>query len=212
MLLTCSTEPTIILDDVEVSGFCVQLAAIPIMGLASILFFFMGHKQPASRQMIYFLTLVMTITSTLSYLAIISHHGMGYDCNILNPASMPVYQGLRLYCRQVFDSRAGDWFITSTVVIVQLSLVAGLNGATTASAIASNIFLFVCGRAAADHFTSDLDMRIAWAVFSSIFFAITFWQVASTCYNATQRQGSAFKKHFLPLLWFALAAYLVHFL
>ncbi len=185
---------------------------VAIMGSASIVFHVMGRKERASRRLVFILSSVMAAASALSYLAMFSMYDMGYNCEILNPTSIPSYEATKFLCRMTFGTQSLDWFITSTIVIIQISLVAGFNGATTFAGVVSNIFLFACGRVASDRYRLSSNTRIAWTVFATIFFLSVVWQVGLNSLSSTKNRGAAFQKPFSRLLGYALLMFTVQYM
>ncbi|KAJ3497445.1 hypothetical protein NLG97_g1910 [Lecanicillium saksenae] len=197
------TPPKITEDNVAVSSILFVIAMVAVMGSASIIFHVMGCKERTSRRLVFILSTIMAAASALSYLSIFSRYDMGYNCEILNPR-VPLSDGLKLDCRQTFGTQYLDLFITSTIVIIQLSLVAGLNGATTFIGVVSNIFMFASGAVAADRYRSSLDLRITWTVITSIFFALVFSQIGLNSIKAAKSRGTGYQKPFTGLVTYAL--------
>ncbi|TQV98422.1 hypothetical protein V2A60_007836 [Cordyceps javanica] len=215
ILVTTSDQyhpPRITKDKPEIPAIIALIVMVSIMGSASIVFHRMGWQERTSRRLIFLLSSIMAVSSALSYLAMVSMYGTGYNCEILNPTSIPSYEATELYCRMTFGTQSLDWFITSTIVIIQLSLLAGLNGATTFAGLVSNVFLFACGRVASDRYRLLSNTRIAWTVFATIFFCFVVWQVGVNSLRAAKSRGAAFQKPFSRLLEYALLTFTVQYI
>ncbi|KAJ6781477.1 hypothetical protein PWT90_02681 [Aphanocladium album] len=202
--------PEISEDNVGATPLIFAIVMVAVMGSASIVFHVMGRKETASRRLIFLLSSIMTAASALSYMSIVSFFDLGYNCEILNPR-IPISDGLKLACRQTFGTQYLDLFITSTIVIIQLSLVTGLNGATTFIGVISNIFMFACGAVASDRYRLDVDRRIAWTVFTSVFFALVVSQIGLKSLKIARSRGAAFQRPFSRLVTYALAFFVIQY-
>lgn len=197
-------------DKVSATALILTIVMVANMGSAAIAFYFMGRKETTPRRLIYILSSIMAASSAFSYLSIVSFYDLGYNCEILNPR-VPITDGLKLACRQTFGTQYLDLFVTSTIVIIQLSLVAGLNGATTFVGLVSNIFMFACGTVAADRFSLDSSRRIAWTVFSTIFFLFVVSHIGFKSLRAAKSRGASFQRPFSLLTRYALLMFAAHY-
>jgi len=104
-------------------------------------------------------------------------------------------------CRQVFWARYVDWALTTPLVLLNLCLLAGVDGAHTLMAIAANVIMVLSGWFAA-YGSAESAQKWGWFTISCLGYLFAVWHVGLHGTNLVRSKVDRVQK-----LWAALAIY-----
>jgi len=116
-----------------------------IMFLSSLAFFYLAFVTPVQKRLFHILTAFITTFATLSYFAMATGSGNSFSHQVIKEAhrhSPDTYEDIY---RQVFWARYVDWSITTPLLLLDLALLAGLNGANILVAIVADLVMVLTG-------------------------------------------------------------------
>jgi len=180
-----------------------------VMVVASILFSLLAWNIPVSRRLYHFLTTIITLTAAASYFAMASGHGHTYHCDTVWEHHEHVPDTSHELCRQVLWPRYVDWAITTPLLLLDLSLLAGIDGAHTLMAVVADLFMVLAGLFAA--FGDDRTIqRWGWYAIACIAYLVVVWHVALHGSKAVRAKGQRVTKLFTSLAAFTLIVWTVY--
>merc|ERR1712000_466812 len=106
-------------------------------------------RLPVPKRLYHVITTLITITAAISYFAMASGHATNYHCTTVKDHHKHVPDTHHDVCRQVFWARYVDWSITTPLLLLDLCLLAGVDGAHTLMAIAADLIMVLTGMFAA---------------------------------------------------------------
>jgi bacteriorhodopsin len=109
------------------------------MTIVSAIFAILSWNVAVQRRIFYFLTTLTTIISALAYFAMASGQASTYNCVSVRDHHKHVPDTHHDVCRQVFWARYVDWAITTPILVLELGLLAGIDGAHTIFGIVANV-------------------------------------------------------------------------
>lgn len=179
-----------------------------IMVLASAAFAAMAWTVPISRRLYHVLTTLITITAAISYFGMATKAGVSWKHSKVTehhnkglPATHhDVY-------RQVYWARYVDWAITTPLLLVDLMLLAGINGGVMFMAIVADLVMILTGLFAAYGQTST--QKWGWYAIACIAYLVIIWHVVVHGRVVAFAKGSNVGKFFAAisgytfLLWTA---------
>ncbi|WJG35818.1 uncharacterized protein FOBCDRAFT_296163 [Fusarium oxysporum Fo47] len=147
------------------------------MVIASAVFALRSSTIVMSRRLYHVITTLITIISALSYFAMASGHAAAFICQTIREDHKHVPNILRHVCREVFWARFVDSSLTIPLLLLELCLLAGVDGAHTLMAIVAVLVMVLSGLFAA--FGCDNTAQ-TWGWFAIACFSYLFviWHVA----------------------------------
>lgn len=186
----------IIYDRASHTGHTALYTVFVIMLISTVLFALLGFRLPASKRLYHVITTTIVATATLSYFAMASsahwplhcnHHG-SYTDNTLNsfsfyPGTSTLVSGAshssdekpHWECRQVLWPRYADWAITTPLLLLDLCLLAGIDGAATVVAILADVAMVLTGLFAA--LAAREGVRWAWYAMACAAYVVVIYVV-----------------------------------
>jgi len=207
---TAGPLPTIIVPHPDVYqsigavGHRTLWVVFALMVLFSGVFTLLSWNVPVPKRVYYVATTLTTIISALTYFAIASGHASKFNCTTYTE-----HHGRGLAdthyqeCRQVFWARYVDWALTTPLLILNLSLLAGLDGAHTLMAIIANLITVLTALFAALG-AEHTAQHWGWYAISCISYLFVIWHVGINGSNMVKAKGSAVSKLFGSLAIFSL--------
>jgi len=146
-----------------------------LMGISSLCFYTLGARVVVQKRLFHVLTSLTTTISFLAYLSMATGDGHNWKHMHVKESHDHVPDTFQDIFRQVFWARYVNWILTNPLIIVNLSLLAGLNGASILVAVSADLIMFVSGLAAtyARH-----ERRWVWYTISCIGYLTVLYQVA----------------------------------
>lgn len=121
-----------------------------LMLTATLVFGIMSWTVPASKRLYHSLTTTIVLIATLSYFAMATGSGWTWHhTRIRETHDHGIPDTFRHVHRQVHWARYVDWLLTTPLLLVDLGLLAGLNGASIYSIVVADIVMILGGLFAA---------------------------------------------------------------
>ncbi|KAI9703437.1 MAG: hypothetical protein M1820_005910 [Bogoriella megaspora] len=148
-----------------------------IMLVASIAFSALAWSIPVSKRLYHIVTTLITIIAAISYFGMATGHGVAYheiNITVKNEYTPDVTETIY---RQVFWARYVDWSLTTPLLLLDLSLLAGLNGAHILIAIVADLIMILTGLFAAFG-GEETPQKWGWYAIACIAYLVVVWQLA----------------------------------
>ena len=164
-----------------------------------------------SKRLYYVITTLITIFASLSYFAMATGHGVLYNHVRVRHSHNHVPDTFHDVYRQVFWARYVDWSLTTPLILINLGLLAGLNGAHLLIAIIADVIMILTGMFAA--FGSEgTPQKWGWYAISCISYLVVVWHLAINGRVQAKAKGSKVGRFFAAIAGFTIivwAAYLM---
>ena len=159
--------------------------------------------------MFHILTAFITTFAFLSYFAMATGDGISYN-KIVDVIShkhgLPDTKEVTL--RQVYWARYVDWSITTPLLLLDLSLLAGLAGANILVAIVADVIMILTGLFAA--FGNDDGQKWGWYTIACIAYLTIVYQLAFNGRQAVAGKDNKTKAFFGAIAGFTLILWTVY--
>jgi len=173
-----------------------------LMVLASILFIVLGWGVPASKRLFHHVTTLITIVAALSYFAMATGGGISFKPRNVREHHNHVPDTHRLVFREVYWARYIDWLITTPLLLIDLGILAGMNGASLSTAIAADIIMIVSGLfAALSHRKAPI---WGWYTIACIAYLTIIYQLVINGRAAASSRGSKVSTFFYSIAGYTL--------
>ncbi|KAI0535428.1 hypothetical protein GGR58DRAFT_515404 [Xylaria digitata] len=177
-----------------------------VMGVSSLVFYVMAMRVPVQKRLLHILTAFITTTAFLSYYAMATGAGINYHTTIIKETKLHVVT--ELVKRQVFWARYIDWTLTTPLLLVDLSLLAGLNGATILVLMFSDVVMILTGLFAA--FSHDEPQGWGWYAFACLAYLNIVYQLVYKGRYAVSTKDTKTKAFFGAISLFTLALWTLY--
>ncbi|OKL63044.1 hypothetical protein UA08_01216 [Talaromyces atroroseus] len=121
---------------------------VVLMAISSLAFYFLAARVRVQHRLLHTLTALITTISFLSYLAMATGEGVTYKHSVNHQAHQHVPDTYQEILRQIFWVRYVNWILTTPLILINIALIGGLNGANLLAAIAADLAMFAAGLAA----------------------------------------------------------------
>jgi len=139
-----------IFQHASTAGFRTLWVVFALMLTATIIFGFLSWTVPASKRLFHSLTTTIVLVATLSYFAMATGSGWSWHhVRIREAHDHGIPDTFRHVHRQIYWARYVDWLLTTPLLLVDLSLLAGLSGASIYSVVVADIVMILGGLFAA---------------------------------------------------------------
>jgi len=148
-----------------------------LMGLSSLAFYGMAFRVPTQKRVFHILTAFITTFAFLSYFAMATGDGINYNKiveTVSHKHGLPDTE--QVTYREVYWARYVDWSITTPLLLLDLALLAGLNGASILVAIVADLIMILTGLFAA--YGKNDGQKWGWYVWACIAYLVIVYQVA----------------------------------
>jgi bacteriorhodopsin len=207
--------PTVIPDpthyeSADDNGFRTLWVVFAIMTIASGLFSVMAWNVPVQRRLYHVITTLITITAALSYFAMASGHATSFSCeSVKDHHKHGIPDTYHDECRQVYWARYVDWCITTPLLLLDLCLLAGIDGAHTFMAIVADLIMILTGLFAA-YGREHTAQKWGWYTIGCIAYLFVIWHVGLHGYRMVQAKGGRASKLFGSLAGFTLILWTIY--
>jgi len=120
-----------------------------LMLLSTIAFAVMAYRTPVQKRLFHILAAFITTFATISYYSMACGDGASMITTIIKETHKHVPTTHTIYIREVFWARYVDWALTTPLLLLDLSLLAGLSGANILVAIVADLVMVLTGLFAA---------------------------------------------------------------
>jgi len=182
-------------QEVGESGKRTLWVVFVIMVIASAVFAGLSWKVPVSKRLFHIITTLITIFASLSYFAMASGAGTSFVCEKVKDYHEHVPDTYHTVCRQVFWARYVDWTLTTPILLWELCILGGIDGAHTLMATASSLVMTLAGLFAAygDKHTAQ---RWGWFAIAVLGYVFVVWHVALNGSRTVRAKGDKVAKLF----------------
>jgi bacteriorhodopsin len=172
--------------------------------ISSGIFAFRAWNIPVNRRLYHSVTTLITIIAALSYFAMASGDAVSLSCTgVKDHHKHKIPDTHHEVCRQVYWARYVDWTLTTPLLILDLSLLAGLDGAHTLYAIVADIIMVLTGLFAAFGGHSATQ-KWGWYAIGCIAYLFVVWHIGVIGARTVQARGAKVGKLFGSLSLFTL--------
>jgi len=191
-------------------GFRTLWVVFVVMVISSVIFAAVSWKVPVSRRVYHVTTTLITIVAALSYFAMASGQATAYHCTtVTDHHGHDIPNTHHEVCRQVFWGRYVGWTLTGSLLLVNLCLLAGIDGAHTLMAVVANLIAVLSGLFAAFGREHTVQ-KWGWYAISCVAYLFVVWHVALHGSKIVKAKGSKQRKLFGSLAAFTLITWTVY--
>lgn len=183
------------------TGFGALWVVFVIMLAASGVFTLLAWNIPVSKRLYHVITTLITITAALSYFGMASGHAVSLNCNKVKDSHKHVPDSYHEVCREVYWARYVDWSLTTPLLLLDLCLLSGIDGAHTLMAIVADLIMILTGLFAAFG-TEQTAQKWGWYAISCIAYIFVIWHVALHGSKTVKAKGGNVTKLFGTLALF----------
>jgi len=149
----------------------------------------MSFTVPISKRLYHIITTMIVIFASLSYFAMASGHATTYNCSLVKDHHGKLPSTHHRLCREVFPARYIDWAITTPLLLLDLSLLAGIDGAHTLMAIVADLIMIFAGLLSA-YGDDQTAQKWGWFSIACISYLFVIWHVAVHGARTVRAKGS----------------------
>lgn len=180
-----------------------------IMALSSLAFYGMAFRVPVQKRLFHILTAFITTFAFLSYFAMASGDGINFNkivTTVSHKHGLPDTE--EIVYREVYWARYVDWSVTTPLLLLDLTLMAGLSGANILVAIIADIIMVLTGLFAA---YGDTDgQKWGWYAWACIAYLVIVYQVAVNGQSAAASKDGKTKAFFGAIAGFTFVLWTVY--
>lgn len=182
-------------EEVSDAGRRTLWVVFVIMFLSSLAFIFMAWRTPVQKRLFHQITALITIFATLSYFAMATGDGISLVDNIHTHKHKHGVPDTHVKAfREVYWARYVDWSLTTPLLLLDLALLAGMNGSNILTAIVADEIMILTGLFAAFGKTSGT--KWGWYAMGCAAFLAIIWNLAvgarRTAKNRDEQVGKFF--------------------
>ncbi|KAI1502785.1 hypothetical protein F5X99DRAFT_142461 [Biscogniauxia marginata] len=171
-----------------------------LMGLSSLAFYGMAMRVPVQKRLFHVLTAFITTFAFLSYYAMATGDGVGIHTTIIKESKLHVIT--EIVKRDVYWARYIDWSLTTPLLLLDLSFLAGLDGASILVTVVSDVIMILTGLFAA--FSRDQAQGWGWYAFACIAYLNIVYQIGYKGRHAVSTKDTKTKAFFGSISLFTL--------
>ncbi|KAI8624418.1 hypothetical protein F5Y19DRAFT_454263 [Xylariaceae sp. FL1651] len=177
-----------------------------VMGISSIVFYAMAMRVPVQKRLFHTLTAFITTFAFLSYYAMATGAGISIHTTTVTETKLHVIT--EIYKRQVYWARYVDWSLTTPLLLLDLCLLAGLNGASILVLMVSDVIMILTGLFAA--YSQDQAQGWGWYAFACVAFLNIVYQLGYKGRHAVAAKDTKTKAFFGAISLFTLVIWTVY--
>ncbi|TKA68060.1 hypothetical protein B0A55_07456 [Friedmanniomyces simplex] len=179
------------------------------MLIASIVFTGMAWTVPVSKRLYHIVTTLIVIFASLSYFAMASGHGIGYHHVVVRESHKHVPDTTKDLYRQVYWARYVDWTLTTPLLLLDLSLLAGLSGGVILMTMVADVIMILTGLFAAFG-TEDTPQKWGWYAIACIAYLVVIWHLVVHGRAMAMSKGGKVGNFFAAIGGFTLIIWTVY--
>ncbi|RMD44310.1 hypothetical protein DV735_g916, partial [Chaetothyriales sp. CBS 134920] len=150
--------------------------AVVILGLSTLGFIYLAWRVPVQKRLLHVITAIYTTVTFLVYFAIATGDGFAFHKELQVERHKHVPDTERTVYRQVFWAHYLGWALAGPLAILDITLIAGLNGSDTLVAIVADLVFVISGLIYA--FAETKIQKWGWFAWFTIAFLILGYQFA----------------------------------
>ncbi|KAI5926983.1 hypothetical protein F4810DRAFT_651658 [Camillea tinctor] len=176
-----------------------------IMGISSLAFYAMAMRVPVQKRLFHVLMSFVTTFAFFSYYAMATGDGVNPHTTIIDTKLHVIYEVVR---RELYWARYIDWSLTTPLLLFNLGLVSGLDGASILVTVVSDVIMFLAGLFAA--FSRDQAQGWGWFAFSCIAYLNIVYQLGYKGRHAVSTKDTRTKSFFGAISLFTLLLWTIY--
>ncbi|KUI54547.1 Opsin-1 [Cytospora mali] len=177
------------------TGFTTLWVVFVVLLVASGFFTLLAWNIPVSKRVYHVITTLITIIAALSYFSMATGHGASLNCVKVRDHNDNVPDTFHEVCREVYFARYIDWALTTPLILLDLSLLGGIDGAHTLLAIAADIIMVLTGLFAA-YGSERTAQKWGWYTIACVSYVFVIWHVALHGAKTVKAKGTKVVKLF----------------
>jgi len=174
-----------------------------VMTVASVVFTGLAWNIPASKRLFHVITTLITVIAAISYFAMASGAGNSFHHVVVTEPHRKLPDTHFDLYRQVYWARYVDWSLTTPLLLLDLALLAGLNGANITVAIVADLIMVLTGLFAA-YGTEGTAQKWGWYTIACIAYLAIIWQLVYHGRAAAYTKGAKVGNFFAAIGGFTL--------
>jgi len=196
-------------QDASETGARTLWVVFVLMVIASIVFTGMAWTVPIQKRLYHVITTMIVIFASISYFAMATGHGVSYHHTAVREAHKHVPDTTKDVYRQVYWARYVDWSVTTPLLLLDLSLLAGISGGHIFMAIVADIIMILTGLFAA--FGSEgTPQKWGWYTIACIAYLVVIWMLAVNGRSTAMAKGGKVGKFFAAIAGFTLVIWTIY--
>ncbi|KAI8950642.1 hypothetical protein F4801DRAFT_579139 [Xylaria longipes] len=177
-----------------------------LMGVSSLAFYVMAMRVPVQKRLFHIITAFITTIAFLSYYAMATGTGVSLHTTVLKETKLHVIT--EIVKRQVYWARYVDWSLTTPLLLLDLSLLAGLSGASILILMFSDVVMILTGLFAA--LSHDEAQGWGWYAFACLAFINIMYQLGYKGRYAVSTKDQKTKVFFGSISLFTLVLWTIY--
>ncbi|KAH9900151.1 hypothetical protein F4778DRAFT_159187 [Xylariomycetidae sp. FL2044] len=177
-----------------------------LMGLSSLAFYIMAMRVPVQKRLFHMLTALITTIAFLSYYALATGDGVSSHTTVIKETKLHVV--LEVVKRDVYWARYIDWALTTPLLLVDLCLLAGLNGASILVTVVSAVIMVLTGLFAS--LSKKNDQAWGWYAFGCLAYLNIIYQLGYKGRHAAAGKDTRTKAFFGAISLYTLFLWTVY--
>jgi len=166
-----------------------------LMLISTLIFIGASWTVPVSKRLYHIITTLILTFATLSYFAMATGHGSNFHHVVVKESHEHMPDTTKDIYRAVYYARYIDWTLTTPLLLLDLALLAGLNGAQILIAIVADVVMILTGLFAA-YGSEDSPQKWGWYTMACLAYLIVIYQLAvngrAAAMNKSGKVGSFF--------------------
>jgi len=179
-----------------------------VMFLSTLVLAFLTYRTPVQKRLFHLLTTFITAFATLSYFAMATGSGNSFAHIIVKETHKHVPDTVEHIFRQVFWARYVDWSLTTPLLLLDLSFLAGLNGANILVAVVADLIMILTGLFAA--YGHNGGQKWGWYAMAVIAYLVIVYQLAIPGRRAVQAKDNKTAKLFAAIGGFTVVVWTLY--
>lgn len=180
-----------------------------VMLIATIVFSGMAWNVPMSKRLYHVITGLITTTAAISYFAMATGHAVSYHHVEVRETHKHVPDTTHDIYRQVYWARYVDWAITTPLLLLDLALLAGMNGGSILIAVAADLIMVLTGLFAA-YGSEGTPQKWGWYAIACIAYLVVIWQLVLYGRGSAAAKGGKVANFFAAIGGFTLIIWTVY--
>ncbi|TKA69608.1 hypothetical protein B0A49_07794 [Cryomyces minteri] len=174
-----------------------------LMVIATIAFSAMAWTVPVQKRLYHVITTMIVIFASLSYFAMATGHGISYHHVEVRKSHSHMPDTAHDVYREVYWARYVDWSLTTPLLLLDLCLLAGLNGAHIFMAIVADIIMILTGLFAAFG-SENTPQKWGWYTIACIAYLVVIWHLVIHGRQMANQKGGKVGSFFTAIGGFTL--------
>ncbi|KAL2823478.1 hypothetical protein BDW59DRAFT_97191 [Aspergillus cavernicola] len=191
-------------QDIDTAGKRTLWVVAVLMALSSLVFYVLSNRVQLPKRVVHYLVSVSTTVSFIVYLALATGQGMDWKHDSIKHTHKHVPNTDHEIIRQVLWLRYVNWFITDPLILISLTLLSGLPGASLFAAISADWVML--GSGLLGIYAGHTSRRWVWFTISAIAFITVVYHIGVRGTRAASNRESNTRRLFSGIASVALVA------